>query len=95
MKFACFAGDNGPQLGWVDEAKGILRPVPAARDMVDLIRRYGEIMPGLSEDGAGLQLSSVRLLAPIPHPARNIFCVGKNYLDHAGNSPEAAMRRAP
>ncbi len=26
---------------------------------------------------------TVRLLAPIPHPARNIFCVGKNYHEHA------------
>jgi len=83
MKFACFAGDSGPQLGSVDEAQGIIRPVPAAKDMVDLIRRYGEIKTGLSADGAALPLSSVRLLAPIPHPARNIFCVGKNYLDHA------------
>jgi 2-keto-4-pentenoate hydratase/2-oxohepta-3-ene-1,7-dioic acid hydratase in catechol pathway len=83
MKFACFAGDSGPQLGCVDEAKGIIRPVPAAKHMVDLIRRYEEIKPGLSADGAALPLSSVRLLAPIPHPARNIFCVGKNYLDHA------------
>ena len=30
-----------------------------------------------------LPLSSVNLLAPIPRPARNIFCVGKNYHDHA------------
>jgi 2-keto-4-pentenoate hydratase/2-oxohepta-3-ene-1,7-dioic acid hydratase in catechol pathway len=28
-------------------------------------------------------LSGVTLAAPIPHPARNIFCVGKNYTDHA------------
>ncbi|BDG48476.1 fumarylacetoacetate hydrolase family protein [Parageobacillus sp. KH3-4] len=35
-------------------------------------------------------LHDVRLLAPIPRPAKNIFCVGKNYVDHAielgGNS---------
>ena len=24
-----------------------------------------------------------RLLAPIPRPARNVFCIGKNYSDHA------------
>ncbi|MBM7581610.1 2-keto-4-pentenoate hydratase/2-oxohepta-3-ene-1,7-dioic acid hydratase in catechol pathway [Caldicoprobacter guelmensis] len=29
-----------------------------------------------------LSLDDVELLAPIPNPARNIFCVGKNYLDH-------------
>ena len=28
-------------------------------------------------------LSSVRLLAPIPQPLRDVFCVGKNYYAHA------------
>ncbi|WLR53901.1 fumarylacetoacetate hydrolase family protein [Mesobacillus subterraneus] len=30
-----------------------------------------------------IQLESVELLAPIPRPAKNIFCVGKNYAEHA------------
>jgi len=29
-----------------------------------------------------LPLPEVSLLAPIPAPARNVFCVGRNYLDH-------------
>lgn len=34
--------------------------------------------------GDGLvALSSVELLAPIPRPRRNIFCIGKNYRAHA------------
>lgn len=28
-------------------------------------------------------LSEVKLLAPIPRPSKNIFCVGKNYKEHA------------
>jgi 2-keto-4-pentenoate hydratase/2-oxohepta-3-ene-1,7-dioic acid hydratase in catechol pathway len=33
--------------------------------------------------GAGRRpLAQVKLLAPIPRPARNILCVGKNYRDH-------------
>jgi len=28
-------------------------------------------------------VDSVKLLAPIPRPSKNIFCVGKNYADHA------------
>jgi len=28
-------------------------------------------------------LSEVELLAPVPRPSRNIFCVGKNYHEHA------------
>lgn len=30
-----------------------------------------------------IPLHSVKLLAPIPKPAKNIFCVGKNYAEHA------------
>jgi 2-keto-4-pentenoate hydratase/2-oxohepta-3-ene-1,7-dioic acid hydratase in catechol pathway len=29
-----------------------------------------------------IDLNSVQLLAPIPQPLRNIFCVGRNYVDH-------------
>ncbi len=32
---------------------------------------------------ARLPLNRVKLLAPLPHPHRNILCVGKNYYDHA------------
>jgi 2-keto-4-pentenoate hydratase/2-oxohepta-3-ene-1,7-dioic acid hydratase in catechol pathway len=31
---------------------------------------------------ACIPAAEVRLLAPIPVPARNVFCVGRNYLDH-------------
>ncbi|SFQ16612.1 fumarylacetoacetate hydrolase family protein [Caldicoprobacter faecalis] len=29
-----------------------------------------------------LAIDEVELIAPIPRPVRNIFCVGKNYMDH-------------
>jgi 2-keto-4-pentenoate hydratase/2-oxohepta-3-ene-1,7-dioic acid hydratase in catechol pathway len=35
--------------------------------------------------GAGaatLSLKDVTLLAPIPHPLKNVFCVGRNYVEH-------------
>lgn len=31
---------------------------------------------------AWLEAARVRLMAPIPVPARNVFCVGRNYTDH-------------
>ncbi len=31
-----------------------------------------------------VRLDQVNLLAPIPTPKRNIFCVGKNYHEHVG-----------
>jgi 2-keto-4-pentenoate hydratase/2-oxohepta-3-ene-1,7-dioic acid hydratase in catechol pathway len=36
--------------------------------------------------GAILAAGSVKLLAPIPRPAKNVFCVGRNYLDHIAES---------
>lgn len=32
--------------------------------------------------GGGVPLASVALEAPIPRPRRNVFCVGRNYMDH-------------
>ena len=34
--------------------------------------------------------ASVRLLAPIPRPSRNLFCVGKNYREHVQEVQPAA-----
>ena len=54
--------------------------------------------------GAGRRpLAQVKLLAPIPRPARNILCVGKNYREHArevksirsGSADEAVIPEFP
>lgn len=44
---------------------------------------------------AGIALESVRLLAPIPHPARNVVCVGLNYADHVAESKSVVGGDAP
>lgn len=36
-----------------------------------------------AKNGPRVALSEVRLMAPIPEPRRDIFCVGKNYYAHA------------
>jgi 2-keto-4-pentenoate hydratase/2-oxohepta-3-ene-1,7-dioic acid hydratase in catechol pathway len=38
-----------------------------------------------------IPLANAQLLAPIPKPARNAFCVGLNYLDHAKEGAAARM----
>jgi 2-keto-4-pentenoate hydratase/2-oxohepta-3-ene-1,7-dioic acid hydratase in catechol pathway len=35
------------------------------------------------DDELWIPMQSLELLAPIPKPVKNIFCVGKNYRDHA------------
>ena len=41
-----------------------------------LVAKAGELAPAVIPGG------EVALLAPIPRPAKNVFCVGRNYLDH-------------
>ncbi len=49
---------------------------------------------------AWIDASQVQLLAPIPNPVRNVFCVGRNYLDHvregyAAKGQEAKLPTVP
>jgi 2-keto-4-pentenoate hydratase/2-oxohepta-3-ene-1,7-dioic acid hydratase in catechol pathway len=57
-----------------------LPPFEAQDDVLALIRRDGR---GLPPTLSPISLTQVVLEAPIPAPRRNIFCVGKNYREHA------------
>jgi 2-keto-4-pentenoate hydratase/2-oxohepta-3-ene-1,7-dioic acid hydratase in catechol pathway len=83
MKLATFSRNGTFQIGRVDDAGKSVRPIDGVEDMLDLIESFDEIAPKLNGGGAEIPLSDVTLLAPIPAPRRNIFCVGKNYLAHA------------
>ncbi|HEV2678484.1 MAG TPA: fumarylacetoacetate hydrolase family protein [Aliidongia sp.] len=43
----------------------------------------------LAQSSLSLPLSAVRLTAPIPRPGKNVFCVGRNYLDHVAEGYRA------
>jgi 2-keto-4-pentenoate hydratase/2-oxohepta-3-ene-1,7-dioic acid hydratase in catechol pathway len=47
----------------------------------DVVARDG--IGVLSERKLGAPATRVRLEAPIPRPARNVFCLGRNYKEHA------------
>lgn len=57
-----------------------------ASDMLDLIGSGAVGLAAVREllraEGADLPLAGLRLLAPIPRPRKNVFCVGWNYLEH-------------
>lgn len=42
-----------------------------------------------------IPVESVRILAPIPQPVRNILCVGKNYRDHIKEFDRTALANIP
>ncbi|RJG04684.1 FAA hydrolase family protein [Noviherbaspirillum cavernae] len=54
-----------------------------AGDMSDFIARMPVPPTEAAQAGAWQAIAGKQLLAPIPVPRRNIFCVGKNYHEHA------------
>ena len=48
-----------------------------------------------SGEASGVQISSVRLLAPIPRPRRNVVCVGLNYSEHVAESKSVVDATLP
>ncbi len=92
MLLATFIKDEKYRIGVVDHTRGevigLSRVAPhLPQDMLAFIAAGAPALAEVHElmiGGAGhLPLAQVRLLAPIPRPARNIFCVGKNYREHA------------
>lgn len=87
MKVVCFRVKGNPQtqLGVLDQAliKVFDLPIQSSQEgvlaLIDIHVRGGKTPPFIEE----IPVDKVELLAPIPHPRRNIFCVGLNYKPHA------------
>ena len=72
MKLATVRHDGAETAAVVDPASG--RAWPLELGMIELIASGAT----LAVEGPGIALDGVTLLAPIPRPRRNIFCVGKS-----------------
>ena len=83
MKLASFVEGSRRRIGVVNLDTSTIRALDASmQDMIDLIERYSRTDELRSIEGPEIPLDRVKLLAPIA-PRRNIFCVGKNYREHA------------
>lgn len=87
MKIATFIYQNKKHVGIVDEVQQLVTPFVieefeaefGALPILEMLE-HGMPLPELAN--SSLALAEIQLLAPLPHPRRNIICVGKNYLDH-------------
>ncbi|WP_431304618.1 fumarylacetoacetate hydrolase family protein [Sediminicoccus sp. BL-A-41-H5] len=82
MRLVTFTDGMGARVGALDSS-GAVRDITAVdaslpRDMLGLIASGR--MPSI---GAAPVVPEARLLAPIPRTPKNVFCVGKNYHEHA------------
>lgn len=79
MKIARFERDGQIRFGVLDKSETRIQALPASVTDVRVLMSDG-IPAG---EGEWMDLSDVRVLAPVPQTPRNIICVGKNYREHA------------
>lgn len=87
MKLATFKHVGQLKVGIVDESAGTIAPFDMSEQLAaEGIQQIIEWQAGgsdLPSTGSTLKIADVTLEAPLPRPRRNVFCVGKNYFDHA------------
>ena len=96
MKFISYIYDGKEGYGIVDEnsivpMNALLKVLGknTPESLLDFICTYSDSLLGdlkavLSKENIEkIPYDRVKITAPIPHPRRNIFCLGKNYREHA------------
>ena len=88
MKFANLEIDGKKSISIVDTDKSVFWTLRTLipefdGDMVQLVQQFARFGSDLRPSGVGRPLSEAKILAPIEAPRRNLFCVGKNYHEHA------------
>ncbi len=89
MRLVTFKDEAGARIGLLGE-DGAVHDLRATlgeefpRRMTQLIRKARRWLPRIAAEGAAAPVvAGAKLLAPIPRTPKNIFCVGKNYHEHA------------
>ncbi len=87
MKIATFIHGNERKVGIVDDDSATVAPfgLPAdqARQGIQTLIELQVAGSELPATTKSVSLDQVEIEAPLPRPRRNVFCVGKNYHDHA------------
>ena len=87
MRLVIFDDGRGARLGAVNgQMIADLASASAHKDVLSVVQAGLSALASLKDAASKapqIAVASARLLAPIARPARNIFCVGKNYHEHA------------
>src|SRR5919202_3164026 len=90
MKFLTFGKNGQPRLGVLGDSGRVVDVAAAGgpADMLSLIKGGAAALEqakravSSAKSEALLPLDGLQILAPIPHPTKNVFCVGRNYAAH-------------
>jgi 2-keto-4-pentenoate hydratase/2-oxohepta-3-ene-1,7-dioic acid hydratase in catechol pathway len=93
LKLITYLHEDTVAIGMLVDGHDIVPLTGIAPNMLEFIKLgakgflQAQEIDSLTTDS--LALDQVKLLAPIPHPVRNIMCLGKNYAAHAEESYRA------
>jgi 2-keto-4-pentenoate hydratase/2-oxohepta-3-ene-1,7-dioic acid hydratase in catechol pathway len=97
MRLVTYHDGTAPRIGAL-RGETVVDLTSVAPDMLALIdggdplQQQAQQLLATASDADTLPLDSVRLLAPIPRPRKNLVCLGKNYADHAAETARALGR---
>jgi 2-keto-4-pentenoate hydratase/2-oxohepta-3-ene-1,7-dioic acid hydratase in catechol pathway len=91
MRLVTFSDARGTRIGVHDAASNTIVDLAACtrlpREMTRFValgkKGLARARRALRSGEARIPIERVKILAPIPRPAKNVLCVGKNYHDHA------------
>ena len=93
MRLVTYEWAGRVSIGALTAADGVVDLAPIAPDMNALIAAgaagMAQAAAWVAQEEGARPLHEVRLLAPLPFPRRNIFCLGRNYAEHARESAAA------
>lgn len=97
MKFATLKYQESSHPCLVDTDKNQFWPISDliadfSGDMNQLVSKYAALRDRLAPVAPGRDLAQATVLAPIPRPRRNLFCVGRNYHAHARELSDTVFR---
>lgn len=99
MKFAAYFEGGVPRVGQVDAAGEQVQALDLSAEQAEagvlslvLLQAKGLPLPGVI--GSPVPLTQVKWRAPLPHPRRNLFCVGRNYHAHAKELAGSVFRNS-
>ncbi len=99
MKIATFKYLGSRHVGVVNAKLQTVQPFKLSKHLAESggikilkILASGFVMPVL---GDAIPMADIELEAPIPIPLRNIFCAGKNYIDHVQEVANSNLGSGP
>lgn len=98
MKFVSYMFNNNGSFGILNKDNTAVVPMDILckklkkempRDLLEFIRTYSDSLNSDLQEAIDhshnntISLKDIKIIAPIQYPRRNVFCLGKNYADHA------------